>query len=187
MTPRAYQAARALAVDPGATPAERANAAQRCAEYKASHPDRPDGGIVWNDDFSRNLVPGSELWLIMQAVAAQRAIYDDLIRRRQTHPRTATIPWWTLKIAPRTGTRAGRWMGNTAEFRAVLRGEKRGTSAIGDYQFCHYTGDAATLEALNSGEVDWTHFPDREAPGSRWRPPAEVRAAVKKNHAEPAA
>lgn len=37
MTPRAYAAAKALAVDPGATPAERENAAARVREYEAQH------------------------------------------------------------------------------------------------------------------------------------------------------
>lgn len=37
MTPRAYAAARALAIDPSATPAERVNAARRCDEYEAIH------------------------------------------------------------------------------------------------------------------------------------------------------
>lgn len=37
MTSRAYAAARALSNDPSATPAERENARQRCAEHEAAH------------------------------------------------------------------------------------------------------------------------------------------------------
>jgi len=58
MTERAYEAARRLAQDPSATPAERENAQQRVREYEAQRPPPPPrsrvafGGVDLSDIFT---------------------------------------------------------------------------------------------------------------------------------------
>ena len=170
MTPRAYAAATRLSTDPGATPAERDAASRRCAEHEAKH------GTVLRG------TKNSLIDTVMRSVAERRAEHDEVVRQRAAQSRATQekpIPWWELKVSPRGGPRHGKWMGNTAEFRAVLRGEKHGHSAIGDYAFCTYTGDRRTLEALDSGRVCWTHFPEHESASTRWRPPAEMRKQMR--------
>ena len=103
-------------------------------------------------------------------------------RNEQTQARAAAAthrPWWTLKVSPREGVRHGRWMGNTTEFRTVLRGERDGRLAISNHRWSSYTGDAATLEALKSGAVDWTGLGDREP----WKPSAELRQKIRQSKA----
>lgn len=167
MTPRAYAAAQRLAVDPGATPAERASARQRCAEHEAKRgpAQSPKPQRHWVEDMVDRMV----------------AEHGDIVRgRAQARAAAATHrPWWTLKVSPREGVRHGRWMGNTTEFRTALRGERDGRLAISNHRWSSYTGDAATLEALNSGAVDWTGLGDREP----WKPSAELRQKIRQSKA----
>lgn len=124
MTLRAYLAAKALSVNSGATPAERENAAQRCAEYELIH------GLP--------------------------------------RTRVGAVPWWTLRIGVPEGPRAGAWLANTPEFRAVLRileCQKRTD---------HYYYERRSIEAILKGQVDWTWFPVQEDPRNPWEPPAEM-------------
>ena len=165
MTPRAYAAAQRLSVDAGATDAERANARQRCAEHEAQHgkPKAGDGLQDWVD----RLVDGL------------KAQNDATIRARR-QAQTAAVPkrpWWTLKVSPRDGVRYGRWMGNTREFRTVLRGERDGRCAISPNTWSSYTGDAATLETLNNGAVDWDGLGDREP----WTPSKDLRQRIRQS------
>lgn len=150
MTPRAYHAALALSVDPGATPAERANAARRCQEYRGTR--RPD-------------IPP------------------------RPQKRAVPIPWWTIKLTVKDGPRSGKWLGNTTEFRAVLRSliascrRDFGCRAYFGYltpsclDSC-YRLDDQSADALENGLVDWTWFPMSESVGSKWRPPPEMRSAA---------
>lgn len=84
------------------------------------------------------------------------------------------IPWWALKVYVKDGPRAGRPLGLTTEFREVLRMVK-----------LHGPNTIATSNHLLRGprkctlaDVDWTHFPERERKG--WRPPPEMREAMRK-------
>lgn len=148
MTPRAYAAAQRLSVDAGATDAERANARQRCAEHEAQH---------------RKPKAGDE--------------NDATIRARRQAQAATKRPWWLLRVSPRAGVRYGRWMGNTREFRTVLRGERDGRCAISPNTWSSYTGDAATLETLNSGAVDWEGLGDREP----WTPSKDLRQRIRQS------
>lgn len=167
MTPRAYAAAQRIAVDPGATPAEQETARRRCAEHEAKHGKTPPPTSAkprhWVED-------------MVDRMAAEHA---EIVRNRAQSRAVATNhrPWWTLKVSPRGGVRHGRWMGNTTEFRTVLRGERYGRSAISNHRWSTYTGDDATLEALNSGAVDWTGLGDREP----WKPSPELRRAIRES------
>lgn len=55
MSPNAYAAAQRLARDPAATPAERANAAQRCKEHEAAHPPRQAAPSPGGFGFTRQM------------------------------------------------------------------------------------------------------------------------------------
>lgn len=170
MTPRAYAAAQRLAVDPGATPAERVVARQRCAEHEAKHgPAKPAKPQLYRGFLVVELVD--------RVVAENRDIVLGRARRRAAA--TDKRPWWTLKVSPREGVRHGRWMGNTSEFRTVLRGERDGRLAISNHRWSGYTGDAATLEVLDSGAVDWTGLGDREP----WKPSVELRQMIRRSKA----
>lgn len=164
MTPRAYAAAQRLSVDPGATPAEQEIARRRCAEHEAKHGATPSQQPRhWVEDMVDRMV----------------AEHGEIVRNRAQARAVATNhrPWWTLKVSPREGVRHGRWMGNTTEFRTVLRGERDGRLAISNHRWSTYTGDDATLEALNSGAVDWTGLGDREP----WKPSPELRRAIRES------
>lgn len=163
MTPRAYAAAQRLSVDAGATDAERANARQRCAEHEAQHrkPKAGDGLQDWVD----------------RLVDSLKAQNDATIRARRQAQAATKRPWWLLRVSPRAGVRYGRWMGNTREFRTVLRGERDGRCAISPNTWSSYTGDAATLETLNSGAVDWEGLGDREP----WTPSKDLRQRIRQS------
>lgn len=169
MTPRAYAAAQRLSVDAGATDAERANARQRCAEHEAQHrkPKAGDGLQDWVD----------------RLVDSLKAQNDATIRARRQAQAATKRPWWLLRVSPRAGVRYGRWMGNTREFRTVLRGERDGRCAISPNTWSSYTGDAATLETLNSGAVDWDGLGDREP----WTPSKDLRQRIRQSKREGAA
>ena len=90
----------------------------------------------------------------------------------------AIVKWWRLRLCVKDGPRANKWLGNTTEFRAVLRYIK-GTQAASSMNGC-YRLDADSARAIDNGRVDWVHFPEYESANSRWRPPAEMRADAKR-------
>ena len=100
-------------------------------------------------------------------------------KRKHAAEPVAAVPWWALKLALKDGPRAGRWLGNTTEFRAVL---SRIYSSPFDGCFSAsaldlYVLDEASAEAIRSRRIDWRWYPAGEVYGSRWRPPREMRAA----------
>lgn len=107
MTPRAYNAARALAADPSATPNEREQARLRCEEYEARH----------------------------------------------GNPASNLRPWWTLKISRKD---SGVWLGNTAEFRAAVKGLRAGRKQR------TFAFEWQTVKDVQDGRVDWQDFPSAE-------------------------
>lgn len=84
------------------------------------------------------------------------------------------------KISPQSGPRLGRWLGNTKEFRAVLRGERDGRLAISAHIYSNYTGDPETLNALDGGRVDWIGLGD----GEPWKPSRELKACMTKERGQ---
>ena len=93
------------------------------------------------------------------------------------------VPWWKLRISIKAGPRAGRPLGNTTEFRQVIRSLLSGTPPDPGFVFTSnlcscYQLDAASDEALRDGRVDWRWFPLHESVFHTWKPPAEMRAEI---------
>ena len=199
MTPRAYAAAKALAVDSGATPAERENAAARVREYEAKHGkpapaprDRPP--LPWQhpgaaDHDMRDLCAtcGKD-WALhwMAPYFDGEEIRPEARPCRSFHPKMkpprrparpgVRVPWWALDVRKSTGTR----LGITYAFRCGLRqmrdeaDQPRARDPRG-----LYGATAETLEHIERREVDWMWFPELKDDRGDWRPPAEMRAAMR--------
>lgn len=100
-----------------------------------------------------------------------------------TQPIGNLVPWWKLRMTLKDGPRAGRYLGNTTEFRAVLRGLLSGSplgaeSMTAGYLNSSYVLDEASEKALSEGRVDWRWFPMHESVLHRWRPHPDMRAAM---------
>lgn len=84
--------------------------------------------------------------------------------------------WWALDVRKSTGTR----LGITYAFRCGLRqmrdeaDQPRARDPRG-----LYGATAETLEHIERREVDWMWFPELKDDRGDWRPPAEMRAAMR--------
>lgn len=203
MTPRAYAAAKALAVDPGATSAERENAAARVREYEAKHgkpapastlglprfgyQHQRQAGAAEHDMRDLCATCGKDWalhWMAPyfdgEAIRAEARTCGAFAPKMKPPRRPARpgvrVPWWTLELRKSTGTR----LGLTYAFRCGLRqmrdevAQPRARDPRG-----LYGATAETLEHIERGEVDWRWFPELKDDGGAWRPPAEMRAAMR--------
>ena len=91
------------------------------------------------------------------------------------------VPWWTLDLF-KVG-RPGKRLGLTTEFRAALRSVYQEITQCPEYvvRLGHgcYEVSPETEERIARGEVDWQWFPGVETARTRWRPPPEMRAAMR--------
>lgn len=201
MTPRAYETACRLAKDPSTSEHERDTARRRVADYEAKHgkPQPVPGRMPWaysssgGEHDSRDLCAtcGKD-WAIHWIAQTIDDIRPEMrpcgafvpkMKPPRRKPRFSVepVPWWTLAVSMAGGKR----LGLTYAFRCALRElraedeqpRERAPRGI-------YAAPPETIEHIERGEVAWRWFPDWKderdgGRGSPWRPPPEMRAAMK--------
>lgn len=200
MTPRAYQTAQRLAIDPGATPAERDTAQRRVQEYEARHgkpaPGGPLGSWLHNEaagahDMRDLCATCGKDWALHwiahtldnvppSKLPCTRFVPKMKPPRRPPRDGVGPVPWWTLDVR-RT---SGRRLGLTYEFRCGLRHLREQTEQPRERgPWTLYLYSPRTAEHVERGEVDWSWFPSLQEEGrtgNPWRPPEDMRAAMKR-------
>lgn len=206
MTPRAYETARRMAEDPRTPKHERETAALRVKEYEARHGKpapastlgRPlfgywhqqQAGAAEHDMRDLCATCGKDWALHWMAphfagmnVREEARTCGAFVPKMKAPRRPArpgvSVPWWTLDVS---NTAGGKRMGITYAFRCALRHLRAGIEQPRERgPWTLYIPTPETIEHIERGEVDWRWFPEVEhVTGSAgWRPPPEMRAAMK--------
>lgn len=202
MTPRGYKAARLLADCPSATPAERDTARRRVAEHEAKHGKPAPARAPWNripnsgEHDMRDLCATCGKDWALHWIAAGLGLRPDEIRaearncgafvpkikppRRKPRFNVEPVPWWTLSVSMAGGKR----LGLTYAFRTALRELREEINQPRERRPRGiYAAPPETVEHIERGEVDWRWFPgypEKSSDGKVWRPPPEMRAAMKR-------